>query len=179
MAETLKAKPRRIREGFFDKYIKGIGIDIGASDDPITDDCDIWEKENGDAVFMAGVPDNRYDFVYSSHCLEHLDDPWEAIRNWWRILKSDGYLIIAVPNRHTYEKKKYLPSRFNEDHKWFFQLENHEKPHTLGLKQLLRESLPGNIQVYYCKECSEGWTIRNPLKHSNGEYQIEAVVKKL
>ncbi|MEM1724783.1 MAG: hypothetical protein QXW71_03295 [Thermoplasmata archaeon] len=35
---------------------------------------------------MEGVPNCSYDFVHSSHCLEHLRDPREGLKNWFRIV---------------------------------------------------------------------------------------------
>jgi len=61
---------------------------------------------------LKGVADETYDFVYSSHTIEHLPDPSEDIKNWFRVLKPDGYLIIYFPHRDLYEKKQ-LPLRFN------------------------------------------------------------------
>ena len=109
--------------------------------DPVTPDVVGWDKDDGDATFMAGVPDAFCDFVYSSHCLEHISNPYLALKNWWRILKPGGVLIIYVPHRDLYEKKKELPSKWNHDHK-FFILPNHDElPYTLGLMPLASSAL--------------------------------------
>jgi ubiquinone/menaquinone biosynthesis C-methylase UbiE len=34
---------------------------------------------------MAGVVDGSVDFVHSSHCLEHMVDVRETLKNWIRI----------------------------------------------------------------------------------------------
>lgn len=108
--ETSKALARRQREGYFAKYFIGRGLDIGCGEDPLPL-CDKWDLPQGDATYLSGVPNESYDFVYSSHCLEHLDDPDAAVLNWWRVLKPGGHLIIAVPDEDLYEQG-FWPSRF-------------------------------------------------------------------
>ncbi len=80
-----------------------------------------WDLEDGDAQLMAGVADASFDFVHSSHCLEHMRDPVEALRHWVRILKPGGHLVVTVPDEDLYEHG-FWPSRFNGDHKWTFTI---------------------------------------------------------
>ena len=49
VGETAKAHARREREGFFDKYCKGEGLDIGYGGDPVVPDCSGQDFRNGDA----------------------------------------------------------------------------------------------------------------------------------
>lgn len=119
--ETAKAYERRLKAGYFRNYLFGYGIDIGCGTDILTSlqenfKVDGWDWEQGDAQLMASVPDNKYDFVYSSHCLEHMVDPIIALRNWTRICKPGGYIFVAVPDEDLYEQGVW-PSRFNGDHK--------------------------------------------------------------
>lgn len=52
-----------------------------------------------DAVNISNVENNCYDFCFSSHCLEHIANPLKAIKEWLRIIKNDGYIIIVVPEK--------------------------------------------------------------------------------
>lgn len=189
--ETSKAHARRVREGFFDKYIQGNGIDIGVGRidgfgaDLVHPDAFAWDKDNGDATFMEGVEDATYDFIHSSHCLEHLSNPYLALRNWWRILKPGGYLILLVPHRDLYEKKRTLPSIWNPDHKFFLLPETEDLPHTLSLLHLIQGALAGSYKdkppyaFIEFKVCDEGWEPRPEHEHSVGEYSIEVVLQKI
>lgn len=179
-AETSKARPRRERDGFF-SYIKGRGIDIGCGIDPLTPDCDRWDDDLpgcGDATFMHNVSDASYDWVYSSHCLEHLLHPEIALHNWWRILKPGGTLILYVPHRNLYEKKELLPSRWNPDHKFFILPFDDEAPNTFSLEGMIRRNCEGHSLIRL-KDCDEGWIPLGPETHSHGEYSIEAIIRKL
>jgi len=176
--ETFKAKNRRLREGFFDKYCIGQGLDIGFGGDLILPNVQGWDFEHGDAQYLNGIPDNKYDYVYSSHTLEHVEDAAEMIKNCFRVLKPGGHLILYIPHRDLYEKKKNLPSRFNENHKRFFLVDRDEYPDTIGIVPLIERSLK-DFNIIYAKECSEGHTILDPEIHSDGEYSIEVVIKKV
>lgn len=176
-AETSKAKNRRMNEGFFSKYCNGKGLDIGFGGDLILPEADGWDFEHGDAQYLHGVNDESYDYVYSSHTLEHVDDAKISLINWLRVLKTEGYLILYIPHRDLYEKKKCLPSRFNATHKRFFLIDEHDPPDTIGIIPLIRETLT-NVEIIYAKKCAEGFTITDPLVHSNGEYSIEIVIRK-
>lgn len=178
--ETSKAKSRRSAEGWFARYLQRRGIDIGCGSDPVTADCDRWDavRGDGDATEMAGIEVESYDWVYSSHLLEHLPDPRAALLRWWQLVQAGGYLILIVPHRDLYEKRRILPSRFNGDHKFFLLPDRDDPPHTLSLARLLGETTPGG-RLLYIRTCDDGHTITDPARHSDGEYSIEAVVRKL
>ena len=108
--ESTKARMRRMREGYFSKFLVGHGIDIGCGDDPVTPECMRWDKDQGDAHDLAGLMDAQFDWVYSSHCLEHLSHPHRALRRWWEVLRPGGYLLVVVPDEDLYEQGVW-PSR--------------------------------------------------------------------
>jgi len=176
--ESAKAKPRRIREEFFTRYCVGQGLDIGYGGDLLADNCRGWDLEDGDAQHLHGLPDDQFDFVYSSHTLEHMSDVTVALRNWWRVVKPGGFLLLYLPHRDLYEKSETLPSRWNPDHNCFFLPDEDEPPDTIGLRSLISKCLEKH-RIIYIKSCDEGHTITDPNKHSDGEYSIETVVQKL
>lgn len=131
MKECSKSISRRMRDpNFINKYFIGSGLDIGGLPDPLSIYSELfcqingvktWDWDDGDAQFLASIDDNHYDFVHSSHCLEHLLDPFEGIVNWFRVLKPGGYLIITLPDEDLYEQGKWPPT-FNKDHKNTFTI---------------------------------------------------------
>ncbi|WP_375600726.1 methyltransferase domain-containing protein [Brevundimonas sp. SH203] len=50
--------------------------------------------------------DDSQDTVYSSHCLEHISDPLSVIQDWHRVTKIGGHIIIAVPSRDLFERRR-------------------------------------------------------------------------
>ncbi len=78
------------------KKIKGaIGLDFS----PMSD-ADIIINLNTDRFPFE---DNSFDFLYSSHTLEHLtlDGFWNVMKEAYRILRDGGQFMIVVPYYHT------------------------------------------------------------------------------
>ena len=50
-----------------------------------------------DAVDMACIKNDSYDFVMSSNNLEHIANPIKALKEFYRVLKKGGLMIILVP----------------------------------------------------------------------------------
>lgn len=126
MHESSKSIFHRLADSrYATRYFVGEGVDIGAGPDPLVQyaeffplmrSCRAWDIGDGDAELMRGVEDDTYDFVHSSHCLEHMRHVDVAIHNWLRILKPGGHLVCLVPDEDLYEQGVF-PSTFNGDHK--------------------------------------------------------------
>ena len=41
--------------------------------------------------------DESYDFIISSHVIEHIFDPIKALKEWYRVIKKGGYIFIIAP----------------------------------------------------------------------------------
>ncbi len=130
MKETSKSIARRLHTPGFARYFAGHGIDVGAGDDPLGQyrtlfpfmvDCRAWDKQDGDAQRLDGVKDASFDFLHSSHCLEHLIDPAMALYRWCKVVKRGGHIVVLVPDEDLYEQHVW-PSRWNGDHKHTFTL---------------------------------------------------------
>lgn len=117
------SKTRKFRGPDFNtNYLRGKVIDIGAGGDPICPWAESFDVADGDANFITRYKaPQTYDTVHSSHCLEHLYKPEEALREWWKLVKSGGYLVLVVPHEDLYEQG-FWPSIFNSDHKATFRL---------------------------------------------------------
>jgi SAM-dependent methyltransferase len=179
--ETRKARDRRIQAGYFRTILAGRGIDIGCGDDPVTLDCVRWDRADGDAQVLPGVPPESFDWVYSSHCLEDLPDPRQTLARWWEVLKPGGHLLVSVPDEDLYEQGTW-PSRFNGDHRWTFTIWKPQSwsPVSLNLVELLA-SLPGG-QMRWLRLCDDGYDYGGGVwdrTHGRAEATIEACVRKL
>jgi len=106
------------------KYIRGVGIEIGALHQPLevppnvrvnyVDRFDIKtilthypEIANttikdpdiiDDAQNLIKIEDDTFDFCIVNHVLEHMRNPLGAVVNWLRILKPGGILYLSVPD---------------------------------------------------------------------------------
>jgi SAM-dependent methyltransferase len=52
-----------------------------------------------EATELAVIPSSTYDFVVSSHTLEHIANPLRALQEWLRVLKEHGFLVLIVPHK--------------------------------------------------------------------------------
>jgi 2-polyprenyl-3-methyl-5-hydroxy-6-metoxy-1,4-benzoquinol methylase len=66
-----------------------------------------------DFVFTGSVEEKlpfeqgQFDLIICADVLEHLIDPWEALRNMKILLAPDGYLLASIPNL------RYAPVLYN------------------------------------------------------------------
>lgn len=75
-----------------------------------------------DTTNIFNILDETYDFCFSSHCLEHIANPLKAIKEWLRIIKNGGYIIIVVPekskcfdHKREYSKFEILLQQYNKN----------------------------------------------------------------
>lgn len=51
--------------------------------------------------------DNFWDFVISSHVLEHFFDPIKTVEEWFRVTKPGGYIFMIIPHKErTFDKER-------------------------------------------------------------------------
>jgi len=180
-AESRKTYAVKIANGFFDRYLSGKAIlDIGYKGGldgvvPIVPqaigvDLDYKGYDGRKLPF----PDESQDAVYSSHCLEHIKDYQNAIREWFRVVKIGGYLVIIVPHQHLFERKRDLPSRNNADHKRFYT--------PASLLREVEEALPEpnsyRIRHLMDNDMNFDYSV-TPLQAGVGCFEIELVLQRI
>jgi SAM-dependent methyltransferase len=142
MKET--SKTLRLLSESEHRALSGRGLDIGCGDDPVRPDVERFDVEQGDANRITSfITDlESFDYVFSSHCLEHMHDPKSTITEWWALVKPGGTLMVIVPDEDLYEQG-YWPSLFNPDHKATFTIskERSWSPVSCNLVELV-EALP-------------------------------------
>jgi SAM-dependent methyltransferase len=58
-----------------------------------------------EATCLADIADSTYDFVLSSHSLEHLANPVKGLREWARVTRRGGALVIVLPHyKYTFDR---------------------------------------------------------------------------
>jgi len=100
--------------------------------------------------------DETQNYVFSSHLLEHIDDYASAIREWWRVIKPGGHLVLYLPHRNLYPNCGTEGA--NPDHKHDFVERDIER---------VMETVDG------------GWSLLvNELRDQDMEYSFLQVWKK-
>lgn len=198
MQELSKSIFKKLHDSrYATRYLVGDGIDIGAGNDglsqymelfPLMRSCRSWDLDDGDAQFMEGIPNQTFDFVHSSHCLEHLVDIEVALFNWIRILRPGGHLICTVPDEDMYEQGIF-PSQFNSDHRHTFTIYKKESWSTASKNILdILTSCKGEFEIKLIELLDSTYRYKlnneNPLQiidQTNtpiGECAIEFILKK-
>lgn len=112
---------RRKRSRFVASYLDGLqGVEIGAASHNrfYLDTINVDRYASNDTVYKLeerrlarrssrvdvvapgdDLPfaDDSYDFVFSSHVIEHFPDPIKALREWVRVAR--GYVVVIAPHR--------------------------------------------------------------------------------
>jgi O-methyltransferase len=151
-AEVDKCRSRLI------EYCQGAGIDFGCGGNKIRPEAIgidhrllpgvniVWDLNR----YMYTFHQESLNYVFSSHVLEHLQDPRGMIRQWWGILKKGGYLVFYLPH----------PKLYTEP--------NPEHIVMMGPEDL----------VDFFTEFKDYKIERNKTYSTNNEYSFEFVVKK-
>lgn len=178
MSETLKAEPRRIRQGIYEKYLHGRVLDVGfdATGSEVMTGIDVTGIDFSTPGYNGkDIPygDGHFDCVYSSHMLEHVSDDVGMLREMFRCVKKGGYLFVYVPHQFLYEKSFALPSRFNPDHKHMYTA-------SIICTRIEKALGINTFRIRWLQECDEGFDYTLPAgSHSVGEYAIEVIIEKL
>jgi SAM-dependent methyltransferase len=60
-----------------------------------------------EASDLSEIPDDVYDFLISSNCLEHIANPIKAVQEWQRVVAPGGTIIVFVPDKaHCFDHRR-------------------------------------------------------------------------
>jgi len=86
-------------------WLRGLGMGIGVNGESPEDwrECfprathlRLWSGADGDAVWMPGVANETFDFVYVQCAWDQIADPRQALDSWIRIGKVGGYVVLTL-----------------------------------------------------------------------------------
>ena len=133
---------------------------------------EVANEKTGNAVFkneyLEKLDENSFDVITLWHVLEHLPNLESHITLLKTLLKSDGILIIAVPNFKSFDAKHYKNYWAAFDvprHLWHFSKDSIAK--LFGRQEMiLSQTLPMIFDAYYVSLLSEKYKSgkMNPFK---------------
>jgi len=191
--ETNKSYEYRVKKGY-GKFFQGKGLDIGCgtsllSSEIFTGITELvpYDNENGqhenDGNTCSNLEDNSFNFVYSSHCLEHMDNPYDAFGHWVRVCKPGGVIFTSVPHEIFYEKSTW-PSPFAPSHhntSWTLEWES-DLPKSINVLNFIEYfEEKGLVQKVLAETVLEDFSFRNFFQDQTTGLalcQIDFVVEK-
>lgn len=116
-----------------------------------------WKSDIlGDCADLSIFASSSMDAVFSSHLLEHLEDTGTVLKEWWRVIKTGGHLVLYLPHKDLYPNIGQPGA--NPDHLFDF--------------------MPEDI-VNHMKSCAKGWDLlKNEVRGDDDEYSFFQVYRK-
>ncbi|MHC4316725.1 MAG: methyltransferase domain-containing protein, partial [Planctomycetota bacterium] len=106
-------------------YLHGVGLDLGCGADKICPGALGVDVRGGKGVdiqidlsandALGMFSNNYFDYIFSSHVLEDFTCTEAVLSEWWRKIKTGGYLILYCPDADYYPRVGTPGS--NVDHK--------------------------------------------------------------
>jgi len=87
------------------QYCRGKGLDLGCGNEKITPMAMGIDLEGGDKDLTMDAGDlgmfapGYFDYIFSSHCLGYFLDTEKILKQWWRVLRLNGYLVLYLPHK--------------------------------------------------------------------------------
>lgn len=82
-----------------------------------------------EATDLSEIPDEKYDFILSCHCLEHTANALKALKEWNRVLKKNGSIVLVLPDKN-FTFDEFRPITSFEHLKYDFEKEATEQDDT-------------------------------------------------
>lgn len=161
-------------KGFFPVYLYAKQIDgVNFSNETVWEGkleegntYNYYEEKTGhqfilEASELSQVTDNCYDFLLSSHSLEHIANPIKALKEWHRVVKPEGTIVLVLPDKdHTFDHNRpytefdHLLEDFEKDtqeddtthFEEILQLHDLEKEGNQSSKEEFKERMKKNSQ---------------------------------
>ena len=80
------------------KFCRGRGLDVGAGKWPLPGAIPVDLEGLGAYDLFPVIEGDKLDFIFSSHCLEHIEDPIRALEHWKACISPGGVLFLYLPH---------------------------------------------------------------------------------
>ena len=162
------------------RYMCGRGLDLGCGPSKVTEshkslqnNCIGVDMYGGDVLCDLGkldlFADEAFDYVFSSHALEDFFYTEPVLREWWRLLKPSGYLILYLPLT-----RKVAKELGREDWEKFYPNIGEEGCNTEHKQDFVPAAIDAILErIGYSKLCEE------EIRVEGAEYSFLRVYQKL
>lgn len=112
-------------------FCTGVGLDVG---------CGAWPLKGARPIDLArgddamALPEGEWDYVASSHLLEHLADYVAAIEHWKTRIRAGGVLFLYLPHP---SQKYWRPQNCRKHRHMFYPADIAELLRDLGFERVM------------------------------------------
>lgn len=124
----------RFIEPFAKQFCIGRGIDVGGGSWPLPGAQVVDVGVGVDAYHLPAGCD-ELDYIFSSHCLEHLENTVRALEHWQSRLRSGGVLFLYLPHP---DMIYWRPQNCRKHLHTFYPADMERMLSELGFDELLR-----------------------------------------
>jgi SAM-dependent methyltransferase len=121
-----------------------------------------------EASHLIEIDSDSYDFVLSSHTIEHTANPLAVLMEWTRVLKPDGALILIVPHKEgTFDHKRPVTPLAHLIDDWQRQTDEGDLTHlpeVLSLHDFARDPRSGSTDSFAAR-CRRNLELRSLHHH--------------
>jgi len=108
-----------------------------------------------EATDLEGIKNESYDFVVSSHVLEHIANPLKALFEWKRVLKNGGVLLLVIPHKEvTFDHNRPITKLDHLIQNYENGIDEHDMSHLseiLSLHDLLMDPMSGTYDGFVAR----------------------------
>ena len=109
-----------------------------------------------EATNLNQINNETYDFIISSHCLEHIANPLKALKEWLRVLTIDGTLLLVLPDkRYTFDKNRPITTFEHIIQDYDINILENDRTHFSEIGQLHEWNTPADKQSFLNNLASE------------------------
>jgi SAM-dependent methyltransferase len=105
-----------------------------------------------EASNLTNVPSEHYDFLISSHCLEHCANTLKTIKEWLRVIKIGGVILLILPYKeHTFDHNRAVTKFEHLIEDYEADIDEHDLTHLeeiLSLHDLNMDIPAGTIEQF-------------------------------
>jgi ubiquinone/menaquinone biosynthesis C-methylase UbiE len=120
-----------------------------------------------EATNLEGIESNKYDFLLSSHSLEHVSNPIKALFEWKRVLKESGSLILVLPDKtNTFDRKRSYTKFEHLLDDYRADMDEHDQTHMQEIKELIYfTNEPASDQAAFKERLADNFATRIAHHH--------------
>jgi SAM-dependent methyltransferase len=116
-----------------------------------------------EASNLQAIPNENYDFLISSHCLEHCANTLKTFKEWLRVLKKGGAIMLILPDKkYTFDHDRPVTTFEHLVDDFKYNIDEQDLTHLAEILELhdLRMDVPAGTIEQFKKRSEDNFNNR-------------------